>query len=113
MQRTLEQWYELLSIRLRSHAEKKYRVPADEAEALVHDVFITWLDPRMEPVQHPEAWFYTAIRNACVDYWRKEGRIVHEEPPERAIEPPEYVARISAHEILAALTVPQRTVLWM
>lgn len=112
MKRTLEQWYELLLIRLRSFAEKKFGIPFDEAEAIVHSVFLSWLERNLT-VRHPEAWFYIATRNACVDYWRKEGRIVHEKPPDRPMEPPDYVARISAHEILADLTQPEREVLWM
>jgi RNA polymerase sigma factor (sigma-70 family) len=114
VKRTLEEWYELLSVRLRSHAEKKYGVPIDEAEALVHDVFLSCLDARKgTDIRHPEAWFYAAIRNACADYWRKEGRVADEEPPERVIDAPDYVARIAAHEILAALTPRERRVLWM
>jgi len=56
-------------------AASKFRVPLDEAEALVHDVFESYL--RRQPVvANDRSWFVGAICNACRHYWRKHGRYV-------------------------------------
>jgi RNA polymerase sigma factor (sigma-70 family) len=58
---------------LRELAERKFRVPHGEAEALVNDVFTT-LMLRPETVRDPEKWLVGAVCHACRDYWRKNNR---------------------------------------
>jgi RNA polymerase sigma factor (sigma-70 family) len=58
---------------LREIAEKKFRVPPDEAEALVNDVFIAYL-LRVQHVRNPEKWLVGAVCHASRGYWRRELR---------------------------------------
>lgn len=51
-------------------AEGKFRVPKEEAEALVHDVFATYLLHHPN-VENPRAWLVAAICNASRGYWRR------------------------------------------
>lgn len=58
---------------LRELAERKFRLPRGEAEALVNDVFMTLL-LRAEPVRDPQKWLIGAVCNASRDFWRKTNR---------------------------------------
>jgi RNA polymerase sigma factor (sigma-70 family) len=61
---------------LRSIAQYRYRIPAADAEALVHDVFASFLERRPEAFD-PKAFLVGAINNASRHYWRKRQ---HEAP---------------------------------
>lgn len=50
-------------------AEGKFRVPHEDAEALLHDVFATYLMHHAS-VQNPRSWLVAAICNASRGYWR-------------------------------------------
>jgi RNA polymerase sigma factor (sigma-70 family) len=67
---TVSAEYRRLSALLRQIAEKKFRVPPDDAEALVNDVFIAYL-LRIESVRNPEKWLVGAICHASRGYWRR------------------------------------------
>src|SRR5262245_30363582 len=57
-------------------AARRFGVPPDEAEELVHDVFAAYL--RRQPAVHDlRAWFVGAICHASRHYWRKQARFVH------------------------------------
>jgi RNA polymerase sigma factor (sigma-70 family) len=108
---TAEEWYAKLAGRLHRYAAK-FGIPADEAEELVHDVFLSYLTTRKE-IGDPPRWFFGAVRFACLSYIRKRGRIENVETlPERSVDPDE-VARIAARELLRTLSDVEQRVLWM
>lgn len=56
---------------LRRVAVRKFNVPPAEAEALVHDVFISYLvTPRHVAEEHLRAYLIASICNASRNYWR-------------------------------------------
>ena len=61
---------------LRSIAQFRYRVPPCDAEALVHDIFASFLE-RQPDAYDVKAFLIGSINNACKHYWRKRQ---HEEP---------------------------------
>ena len=61
---------------LRSIAQYRYRIPACDAEALVHDIFASFLE-RQPEAYDMKAFLIGSINNACKHYWRKRQ---HEEP---------------------------------
>ena len=52
-------------------ATHKFWVPSDDAEALVHDVFLT-LIRRWHLVRDVHAWLIGAVCHASRHYWRNE-----------------------------------------
>lgn len=58
---------------LREIAERKFRVPATDAEALVNDVFTSFL-MRSDSVRDPRRWLIGAVCHASRGYWRMESR---------------------------------------
>lgn len=54
-------------------AERKFRVPPEDVEALVQDVFATYLS-RLAEVVSVRAYLVGAICNACRQYWRNRDR---------------------------------------
>jgi RNA polymerase sigma factor (sigma-70 family) len=61
---------------LRSIAQYRYRIPQCDAEALVHDIFTSFLE-RQPEAYDMKAFLIGSINNACKHYWRKRQ---HEEP---------------------------------
>jgi RNA polymerase sigma factor (sigma-70 family) len=61
---------------LRSIAQYRFRVPPCDAEALVHDIFASFLE-RQPDAYDIKAFLIGSINNACRHYWRKRQ---HEEP---------------------------------
>jgi RNA polymerase sigma factor (sigma-70 family) len=61
---------------LRSIAQFRYRVPPCDAEALVHDIFASFLE-RQPDAYDAKAFLIGSINNACKHYWRKRQ---YEEP---------------------------------
>jgi RNA polymerase sigma factor (sigma-70 family) len=57
----------------------KFRVPDSEAEALAHDVLMSYLK-KMKTVCDLRPWLIGAICYASRHYWRLNGRTVGEEP---------------------------------
>src|ERR1051325_3897557 len=109
--RSPEEWYVSIAPLLRTIATRKFRVPRDDADALVHDVFISFL--RRRDIDDVRAWFIGAISHACRDYWRKQGRIVTGEAMEERMFEPAEIERVMAHEVLRALTPREQRVLWL
>lgn len=73
---TLEVLYREHAALLRTNARRRFRIPEDDIEALVHDVFASFLErqPRVDDVR---AYLIGATNNACMYYWRKRR---HEAP---------------------------------
>jgi RNA polymerase sigma factor (sigma-70 family) len=61
---------------LRSIAQYRFRVPECDAEALVHDIFASFLE-RQPDAYNVKAFLIGSINNACRHYWRKRQ---YEEP---------------------------------
>jgi len=61
---------------LRSIAQYRFRVPECDAEALVHDIFASFLE-RQPDAYDIKAFLIGSINNACRHYWRKRQ---YEEP---------------------------------
>lgn len=76
---------------LRAIAEYRYRIPPADAEALVHDVFASFLERQPETFD-AKAYLIGSINNACKYYWRKRQ---HEAPllPEHELTPNDDEAR--------------------
>lgn len=67
---TLESMYREHAPLLRATARVRYRVPPDDAEALVNDVFASLLERRPR-IQDARAFLLGAMGNSCKHYWRK------------------------------------------
>jgi RNA polymerase sigma factor (sigma-70 family) len=64
-----ETLYVEYGVLLRSIAMRRYRVPPDDAEALVHDTFIAYLE-RHTSIREVKPWLMGAVGNKCKHYWR-------------------------------------------
>lgn len=58
---------------LRDLAERKFRIPVPDAEALVNEVFMSYL-VRQEMIRDPRKWLIGAVCHASRGYWRSESR---------------------------------------
>lgn len=67
-------------------AAARFRVPAPDAENLVHDVFVRFLRHR-DRIQDDRAWLIAAVCNAARDYWRAPERRVGAPREEHAFSP--------------------------
>jgi RNA polymerase sigma factor (sigma-70 family) len=65
-----ESLYTEYGLLLRTIAMRRYHVPPDDAEALVHDIFAAYLE-RSEYVRDAKGWLIGAIGNASSNYIRK------------------------------------------
>lgn len=55
-------------------ARRRFRVPPSDAEALIQEVFVSYLSSANE-VRDVRSWLLGAISNASRHYWRSRGRI--------------------------------------
>ena len=72
----IEELYRAHAPLLRTTARLRYRIPPDDVDALVHDVFASILE-RQPHVHDIRAYLLAAINHACMYYWRKRR---HEAP---------------------------------
>lgn len=85
-----EALYTEYGVLLRSIAIRRYNIPPDDAEALVHDIFTAYLQ-RREHVRELKGWLIGAIGNASKDYlrrrkWEEPLLPEHDEKPDQAAE---------------------------
>ena len=66
----LESLYAEFGLLLRTIAMRRYHIPPDDAEALVHDVFVAYLQ-RGAYVRDVKGWLAGAVGNAAKNYLRK------------------------------------------
>lgn len=71
--RDFETLYVEYGVLLRTIAMRGFGVPPDDAEALVHDCFVAYLE-RRGTVENPKAWLAGAMRNSCRHYLRERKR---------------------------------------
>jgi RNA polymerase sigma factor (sigma-70 family) len=93
-------------------AVRKFRVPLDDAEALAHEVFLSYLK-RKDDIRDLHRWLIGAICNASRYYWRQHGRVTEQldaEVADTQIDPSSsniletMMARIAAGEAMAGLS---------
>jgi RNA polymerase sigma factor (sigma-70 family) len=94
-------------ILLRSIAMRRYHVPPDDAEALVHDTFIAYLE-RHTVIREVKPWLMGTVGNACKHYWRDRKREAPlpetiEETPAGGENAEEWAWRISVGAVVARL----------
>lgn len=84
-------------------ATAKFGVPVEEAEGLIHEVFVTFLSARSE-IRSVRQWLVGAICNASRGYWRHSGRT---EPysPDPAGETPGPRERENAERYATSITI--------
>lgn len=104
-----ESLYTDYGLLLRTIAMRRYHVPPDDAEALVHDIFAAYLERRAH-VRDAKGWLTGAIKNASLNYWRKrkpEAPLLpeHEEAADEAAEArfEQWVRRSTIASIFAGL----------
>src|SRR6266542_3764339 len=68
-----EELYTQYGVLLRSIAMRRFGVPPDDAEALVHDTFVAYLE-RHTIIRDVKRWLMGAVGNACKNYWRTRKR---------------------------------------
>jgi RNA polymerase sigma factor (sigma-70 family) len=69
----LEDTYRSHAPFLRDVAERKFRIPGSDAEALVNEVFMSYL-MRREVIRDSRKWLIGAVCNASRGYWRSESK---------------------------------------
>jgi RNA polymerase sigma factor (sigma-70 family) len=69
-------------------AVKKFRVPECDAEALAHEVFLSYLRKPKE-VLNIHSWMLGAICHASRYYWRQNGRAIEPLDDDKAFERPD------------------------
>jgi RNA polymerase sigma factor (sigma-70 family) len=92
---------------LRTIAMRRYHVPPDEAEALVHDTFVAYLE-RHTVIRELKPWLMGAVSNSCKHYWRDRKREAPlpdaiEETPAGGDEADEWAWRVSVGAAVARL----------
>jgi RNA polymerase sigma factor (sigma-70 family) len=103
--RSIEDAYREHALLLRRVAIRKFHVPLDDADTLVHDVFITYLVDTSVVRSNLRGYLIGAICNASRNYWRsKEVRdrvFVDDADP---LEPPDesFFDGLSLHLVLGA-----------
>jgi RNA polymerase sigma factor (sigma-70 family) len=92
-----------MAVLLRRLALQRFRIPADDVDALVHDVFATYITQRTS-VRSIRGYLIGGICNACRQYWR-ERRIVDAmftSLDEERAAAPEFVDRVVLQVALGA-----------
>jgi RNA polymerase sigma factor (sigma-70 family) len=104
-----ESLYTEYGLLLRTIAIRRYHVPPDDAEALVHDIFAAYLQRRI-CVRDVKPWLLGAIGNASSNYIRKRQREAellpeHEEAVDSSAEESldQWMRRLTMAAVLARL----------
>jgi RNA polymerase sigma factor (sigma-70 family) len=94
--------YSQYGLLLRSIAIRRYGIPPDDAEALVHDTFVAYLE-RHTHIREVKPWLMGAVGNTCKHYWRDRKR---EAPlPDGLLEHSDPTAEIDANRSMWRITV--------
>jgi RNA polymerase sigma factor (sigma-70 family) len=102
-----ERLYLEYGVLLRTIAMRRFHVPPDDAEALVHDTFIAYLE-RHTVIREVKPWLMGCVGNACKHYWRDRKREAPlpetiEERPAGGDDAEEWAWRISVGAVVARL----------
>ena len=104
-----ESLYTEYGLLLRNIAIRRYHIPPDDAQALVHDIFMAYLQRRTS-IHEVRGWLIGAIKNASSNYLRKrkpEAELLpeHEQAVDRDAEKRQegWILRITVASVLARL----------
>ena len=108
-----EELYRTLKPILLRVAIGKFGIPADLAEELVQDVFVSYIRRRPD-LLNTQHWFIGAVSNACRHYWRQNVRYVPLSDADLAnsVIAPD-VDRVTAHDSLKGLQERDARILWL
>ena len=104
---------------LLSVACRKFRVPEADAESLLQEVFVSFLQTGAK-IENVRAWLVAAICNASRHYWRTQGRA--EQLPEDFVEqsdpgshalPERFALEMTVRQALQYLQPRCRETLWL
>lgn len=70
----VERLYDQHAVHMVAFARHRFGIPVEEAEALVHDVFVNFIR-YSEEVDNPRAWLIGAIVKASCYHLRKSGKV--------------------------------------
>ncbi|HSP34227.1 MAG TPA: sigma-70 family RNA polymerase sigma factor [Thermoanaerobaculia bacterium] len=101
---TVEALYRQHRTLLLSVACRKFRVPEGDAENLLQEVFVSYLQAGTK-IDNVRAWFVAAICNASRHYWRSQGRA--EQLPEDYVETSDPVSHALPERFATEMTVRQ------
>ena len=95
-------------------ARRRFDIPPEEVEAMVHEVFVAFLRNRTKVVD-VRAWLVGAISNRCRLYWRSKGRedaAMRRFEDSACITPENIAAQVDLAAALRQLNPRCREVLW-
>jgi DNA-directed RNA polymerase specialized sigma24 family protein len=88
---------------------RQFRVPDDDADQLIHDVYVAFIRHHAT-IANDEAWLVHAARNACRNYWRDLKRT--EDLPTELIAPsPDIDGKLDLLRMLRGLSARCREIL--
>jgi RNA polymerase sigma factor (sigma-70 family) len=104
---------------LMSVACRKFRVPETDAESLLQEVFVSFLQTGTK-IENVRAWLVAAICNASRHYWRTQGRaeqlpedfVEHSDPTSHAL-PERFALEMTIRQALQYLQPRCRETLWL
>ncbi len=116
---TVEQLYTQYRTLLMSVACRKFRVPEGDAENLLQEVFVSFLQTGTN-IENVRAWLVAAICNASRHYWRTQGRaeqlpdnfVEHSDPGSHAL-PERFAMEMTVRQALRYLQPRCRETLWL
>ncbi|HEX9161813.1 MAG TPA: sigma-70 family RNA polymerase sigma factor [Thermoanaerobaculia bacterium] len=104
---------------LLSVASRKFRVPDADAESLLQEVFVSFLQTGTK-IENVRAWLVAAMCNASRYYWRSQGRseqlpenfVEHSDPVSHSL-PERFALEITVRQALQYLQPRCRETLWL
>jgi RNA polymerase sigma factor (sigma-70 family) len=104
---------------LLSVACRKFRVPEPDAEGLLQEVFVSFLQTGAK-IENVRAWLVAAICNASRHYWRTQGRaeqlpedfVEHSDPGSHSL-PERFALEMTVRQALQYLQPRCRETLWL
>jgi RNA polymerase sigma-70 factor (ECF subfamily) len=104
---------------LMSVACRKFRVPEGDAENLLQEVFVSYLQVGVK-IDNVRSWLVAAICNASRAYWRSQGRaeqlpedfVEHSDPGSHAL-PERFAMEMTVRQALQYLQPRCRETLWL
>jgi len=106
---SFETLYREYGVLLRTIAIRRYNIPPHDAQAIVHDTFLAYLQ-RHTYVRDIKGWLYGTVRHRCIDYWRERDRECpllpeHDETVDEGPQstPEQWVRRLTVSAVIARL----------
>jgi RNA polymerase sigma factor (sigma-70 family) len=116
---TVELLYTQYRTLLMSVACRKFRVPESDAEGLLQEVFVSYLQTGTT-IENVRAWLVAAICNASRHYWRTQGRaeqlpddFVEQSDPGSHALPERFAMEMTVRQAMQYLQPRCRETLWL